>query len=708
MAKTKNEGNFLKFNFDVSAFRLLGRELITDRITALFELVKNTYDSNANHVTIEFININPINDESKIIISDDGFGMDFSDIKNRWMVIGTSSKRRERKTPEPYNRIVSGKKGIGRFAVDKLGAKLVLKTKKKGTNQLFCLETDWVNYSNIENTQMSLNFEYSKDFFTDIKNRYWFENAEIDMQGTSLEISKIDDEWTEGDIKRAFKELSKLISPNNDSKRFPFNIKLKTDYEKYRDISITPQVIEFATLKFELSYNLLNGTQQILQFKNNELRKIEVPIRDCGPLNINIFYFNQTAKDKYKKHFNVEIDGVKIYRDGLITTPFAEYIVEQNEQKDIFGLDKRRRSGFFDKIGTRDLLGQVEITDEKNPLIIESTNRQGFVDNNAFYQLKKITIEQVQQIENYLKYQKTYSREATKSGLNGASENIKDLKSDISKIKDNSSPEVKEVLSNIEKSLSKLQGTVNKSINDFNKSEEEKKQIENLLFSLVSLQTFAAMFSHMTKHTIGHIITSAEYFSHNFPNPKLEDRFLKISKKIYSEMIKLRTGVDFMLKYAKSDADFEEISIKELINTIFSNIYEDILSKEKIQTEIILDKDLILNYNRKAIEDILDNLISNSIKALKNQSNKKIKCSGIVNKNDFTLIFSDNGSGIDEQDKYRIFDIFFTTTAEDGGAGMGLYMAKTRIEAMGGEIEVVENEFKPTGASFKITLPFKK
>lgn len=708
MAKAKNEENFLKFNFDVSAFRLLGRELITDRITALFELVKNSYDSNANDVTIEFININPINEESKIIISDDGFGMDYSDVKNRWMVIGTSSKRRDRKTPEPYNRIVSGKKGIGRFAVDKLGAKLVLKTKKKGANQLFCLETDWINYSKIENSQMSLNFGDSKDFFTDIKNRYWLENADTESHGTTLEISGIDEEWTESDIKRAFKELSKLISPNNDSKRFPFNIKLKTDYEKYKYIFITPQLIDFATLKFELSYDLLNGTQEILQFKNNELKKIEVPIRDCGPLKINIFYFNQTAKDKYKKHFNVEIDGVKIYRDGLITTPFAEYIVEQNEQKDIFGLDKRRRSGFFDKIGTRDLLGQVEITDEKNPLIVESTNRQGFVDNNAFYQLKKITIEQVQQIENYLKHQKTSSRESTKSGLNGASDNIKDLKSDISKIKDTSSPEVKEVLSNIEKNLSKLQGTVNKSINDFNKSEEEKKQIENLLFSLVSLQTFAAMFSHMTKHTIGHIITSAEYFSKNFPNPKLEDRFLKISKKIYSEMIKLRTGVDFMLKYAKSDTNFEEISIKELINNLFNNIYEEILLKDGIKTEIILDKDLILNYNRKAIEDILDNLISNSIKALKKESNKKIKCSGIVNKNDFTLIFSDNGSGIDEQDKYRIFDIFFTTTAEDGGAGMGLYMAKTRIEAMGGEIEVIENEFKPTGASFKITLPFKK
>ena len=282
MAKTKNEENFLKFNFDVSAFRLLGRELITDRITALFELVKNSYDSNANDVTIEFIKINPINDETKIIIRDDGFGMDYSDIKNRWMVIGTSSKRRERKTPEPYNRIVSGKKGIGRFAVDKLGAKLILKTKKKGSNQLFCLETDWINYSKIESNQMSLNFGDSKDFFTDIKNRYWLENANTESHGTILEISGIEEEWSEKDIDRAYKELSKLVSPNNDSKLYPFHINIKSEYEKYKNVSIKPQIIDFATLKFELAYNLDEQTQEILQFKNNQLNVINVPIRDCG------------------------------------------------------------------------------------------------------------------------------------------------------------------------------------------------------------------------------------------------------------------------------------------------------------------------------------------------------------------------------------------------------------------------------------------
>ena len=55
-----NETKSLKFNFDVSAFRLIGRELITDKITAVFELVKNSYDANADNVEIEFHNIQDV------------------------------------------------------------------------------------------------------------------------------------------------------------------------------------------------------------------------------------------------------------------------------------------------------------------------------------------------------------------------------------------------------------------------------------------------------------------------------------------------------------------------------------------------------------------------------------------------------------------------------------------------------------------------
>ena len=72
------------------------------------------------------------------------------------------------------------------------------------------------------------------------------------------------------------------------------------------------------------------------------------------------------------------------------------------------------------------------------------------------------------------------------------------------------------------------------------------------------------------------------------------------------------------------------------------------------------------------------------------------------------IFFSDNGHGISDDEKAKIFDIFHTITTSQGGAGLGLYIVKTRVEALKGEIEVVKNEFQPHGVTFKITFPFKK
>lgn len=701
---------YIKFNFDVSAYRLLGRELITDRITALFEIVKNAYDANANEVEIEFIKVSPKSNESKIIIKDDGIGMKLSDIQSKWMVIGTSSKRRERVSPAPYNRKVVGKKGIGRFAVDLLGSKLTLKTKKKGEEEWIFLETDWSYYSKLETSQLELPFDKKKEFFTDIENKYWFSKGAKNGHGTVLEIEDVNDEWTELDIKRAHKELSKLVSPSSQiPHKHPFKITIKSDFPGAEKIDVKPlSVVEYATVSIDIKYDDVSGKQEIIQYENGELIKKEVSSRAFGPVNFKLYYFNQGAKRKFKEKSHLEIDGIKIYRDGIITTPFAETEANIEKQKDILGVDKRRYSGFFERINSRDLLGFIELTDEKNPRIIEATNRQDFIDNKEWRELKLFIIEHIQQIEKYLKHQRESIRNVTKSDLGRADAELKSIKKTLANVKKDATPEVKAQLRHIEADLGKLQGTVNKSMRDYAKLEEDSKQKENLYFSLVSLQTYASMFSHMTKHTIGHVLRDAEYFSKHFPNEKLNQRFQTISTRIYNEFIALRTGVDFMLKYAQSDNEIEDINLYDLLDNLFFNIYDDVFKKEAISASLEIKNNLILSYNKKALEDVFDNLISNSIKALNNVKDKKIKCSGIVDKNELILYFSDNGIGISEEDKYRIFDIFFTKTADQGGAGIGLYMVKTRIEAMHGTIDVIDNEFKPTGATFKITLPFKK
>ena len=65
-----NETGSLKWRFDVSAFRLIGRDLITDRVTAVYELVKNCYDANATDVDVVLEQVSSLSSKSKIIIKD--------------------------------------------------------------------------------------------------------------------------------------------------------------------------------------------------------------------------------------------------------------------------------------------------------------------------------------------------------------------------------------------------------------------------------------------------------------------------------------------------------------------------------------------------------------------------------------------------------------------------------------------------------------
>lgn len=162
-----------------------------------------------------------------------------------------------------------------------------------------------------------------------------------------------------------------------------------------------------------------------------------------------------------------------------------------------------------------------------------------------------------------------------------------------------------------------------------------------------------------------------------------------------------------MLSYAGSNIPFDDFDIKKLIENLFEE-YQFRFDNESIKPLIEIRDNFIINANRQFFADIFQNLIDNSIKALKGSSDKMIKCSGYIENDSFILFFSDNGIGIKDDERKRVFELYHTTTAEDGGAGLGLFIVKTRIEALKGTVEVIDNEFLPTGATIKITLPFKK
>lgn len=710
------ENRILKWRFDVNTFRLLGRDLITDRITAVYELVKNCYDANSTEVKVSFENVSNLNEESKIIISDNGIGMSFLDIRDKWMVVGTNSKRSVQYSQPPFNRKFVGEKGIGRFAVDKLGERVEIRTKEKGENKWLCVKINWDEYAQIaKDSEKSTSQQLS--LFTEMENKYFFETGNEEDHGTIISITKISESWSDNDIERVNKELSKLISPFYPIVP-PFNIWIKSnEIKEYGNKHVRPEPIKYYSHHAEINFDETTNKQETLLFNQESgiIEKNEIAIQKFGPVKIKLFYFNESAKRRYNtayKNDDTRIDGIKIYRDGIITTPFAEYESDRDKKRDILGIDKRRWTGTFDTISTREVIGIVDITKEKNSKIIDATNRQDFTANEEYSLLKDFILRQLKAFEDLKIYERTFKRSRVENELIDAGKDFKDFEKELNQFANEieaiENPAISRLVTTLRARTKEAHDLINKSVSEQKKYQKEVERKEKVLYSLISMQEYASIIAHAVRTSIAKVKHLGEFIKENYPNPKFEKYYGMYAISIYNEMNTLISVTDFMLSFANIDDSLEEFDVSELVTDLLKNQYDSLFQTEGISLEIDIKDNFVIETNKKAFQDIFQNLVSNSIKALKNVEEKKIKCTGFLDTNDFIIYFSDNGYGIQDEDKEWIFDLFNTRTAEQGGAGVGLYIVNTILKSLKGKIEVIENEFKPKGATFKITIPFNR
>lgn len=164
---------------DSTIAELLGVQNFTNDESAVLELVKNAYDAKAQSVNLEFT-------ENTLIITDTGDGMSAADIKQYWMHVGKSPKDYEVIDENGHKRILAGAKGIGRFALARLGRKVEIHTKKASQPGVIW-ETDW-NSSTIR------------------------EDSTITTQGTKIIISGLRERWTKTKVANLKTFLSKTYN----------------------------------------------------------------------------------------------------------------------------------------------------------------------------------------------------------------------------------------------------------------------------------------------------------------------------------------------------------------------------------------------------------------------------------------------------------------------------------------------------------------
>ena len=414
MADKKN----LHFKTNVQLKSIIGKDLINDDNIAILELVKNSFDADSKKVEINFLNLK-LNDDnsttsyskntSRIIIRDNGLGMDLSDITDKWLNIAYSEKKSNTKQ---HNRRMAGAKGVGRFSCDRLGEYLNLYAKTENISEYIKLSIDWKKFE-IEDEKkeiQSILLDYEKITEKDLLNS----GLKPFNSGVLLEIiklrsnwiyKKLDKEekivdWNTDKLIQLKKYLEKLINPSQQFQNDDFGVyinapelisenKQKNDYEKFLG-KVENRIfdkLDFKSTSIECK-TLENGKILFTELKDKGetifwLKEKNIFYPEIKDFKITLYYLNPYAKAFFTRQTgikSVNYGSIFLFINGFRIPPYGE------PGNDWLGLDMRKAQGYSRNIGSREIIGQIEIIDESNDFQIISS-REGIVNNENYRKL---------------------------------------------------------------------------------------------------------------------------------------------------------------------------------------------------------------------------------------------------------------------------------------------------------------------------------
>jgi len=203
----------IRFSVDAGIINRLGKELVGRHETAVSELVKNAYDADTTEVKLIFENAWQL--AGTLHIEDNGLGMTRDQLINGFMRL-SSSEKIHNPISERYSRTRAGRKGIGRFATQRLGNKLTIITQTLDSTEAIKITIDWDK------------FETDKDLLS-ITNQIELVPKTKD-EGTDLIIDGLREGWSDAMIKRVFRYTSELLQP------FPLSKKRKQEENEKSDL----------------------------------------------------------------------------------------------------------------------------------------------------------------------------------------------------------------------------------------------------------------------------------------------------------------------------------------------------------------------------------------------------------------------------------------------------------------------------------------
>lgn len=440
----------VKFDINPHVINQLGAELVSDDITALMELVKNSYDADASYVIIKIMSDNSYidsyikykNQKGYIIVEDDGFGMDENTILKSWLTISYSNKRAingaKKKTPQ--GRTPLGDKGLGRLSTQRLADCCEIFTSKDAAKEKLHIAFNWRDFENVD--QLSS----VPVFFDSIPTN--------EGKGTKLILTNLhnSNSWKGEKLEKFKAHLSQMISPYSESR--PFNVYVNVDGEDYDIVKQYKELMQLSISEFDMKFDgsklCIKGSikpSKLMGNNNNRDDYYNYIHPDQGK-KFRDYFIEKNKNDqtiiipddikyllKFKKTINFELDSSKYsFINGRLANPgafsgkiydfayegdesitniynsFSEYKAFTKAQAGIklyrdgfsvipYGIDgqdwlklgsQQTVGSSFYSLRPLNVIGYIAISEGINIHLKDKTDRQGLVDNEYYDNFRKL------------------------------------------------------------------------------------------------------------------------------------------------------------------------------------------------------------------------------------------------------------------------------------------------------------------------------
>lgn len=704
------------FNPKAHILTLLGEELIKSPVMAIYELVKNSYDADAQNVNVYFRDIdNPKN--AAIIIDDSGTGMTNEVIEDVWLEPGSDFRKpinsktglREITKSPIYQRVPMGEKGVGRFAVHKLGSQILLITRPllieldDETNEIISknladyeiqLYINWKDFSQSKHlSDIPIKWKVKRD----VKEFRFKENS-----GTYIHLSGLKESWTKGMARQLKGQTLSMLSPKVNDESFRIN--LNFDNQWLVDFPTADKILEDAPYKitafidsdfnldFEYDFALKNnkeiGCRKIIndsKYNRNIkgdiraklnadlvrkeydresiaklLREFDADRLPFGNLIFEFYSFDldsasmrdYTDNSNVTKNILKEHSGIKVFKGDMRVYDYGEPGI------DWLGLDLKRVNN-KEWFSNNQNIGYVFLDPETSGALIEKTNREGFINNAAtslfILVLEKILTEfkatRSSDRNKWLKFNQKETSNLFDAKINAFKTIVEDTTLD--------EEERKELL-----------------LSEAKKLEDKYEEDKNTLL----IPAGVGMTASVALHEIEKLV------------PRMEETVKSKPMKtdiITDQVDELKQYTEGIISVLRKGGN-KPIDLKDSIQRSFNN-YKLKLSDRKIDYSIDIESALLsIRCDKRYFITMIMNVIDNSIYWLNSiyKDDKSILVKAFRHDASVHILIADNGPGFKDEITDLIRPFF---SRKDDGIGIGLYLIDT-IMMKYGKFDIVSRK----------------